>query len=68
MQSRRKIVVIALAVVLSLFFLGSVALVVLKFIHFTDAEAVLKGDKNRLECFVLLKSSVSVKRRQEYLF
>ncbi len=49
MQSRRKIVVIALAVVLSLFFLGSVALVVLKFIHFTDAEAVLKGDKNRLE-------------------
>lgn len=49
MQSRQKMIVIALAVVLSLLFLGSVALVVLKFIHFTDAERVLKGDKNRLE-------------------
>ena len=35
MQSRRKMIVIALAVMLSLFFLGAVALVVLKFIHFT---------------------------------
>ncbi len=49
MQSRRKMIVIALAVMLSLFFLGAVALVVLKFIHFTDAETVLKGDKARLE-------------------
>jgi hypothetical protein len=41
--------VIALALVLGLLFLGSVALVVLKFIHFTDAETVLKEDKKRLE-------------------
>jgi hypothetical protein len=49
MQSRRKMIVIALAVVLSLLFLGAVALVVLKFLHFTDAEAVLKENKGRLE-------------------
>jgi hypothetical protein len=49
MQSRRKMIVIALAVMLTLFFLGAVGLVVLKFIHFTDAETVLKGDKARLE-------------------
>ena len=49
MQSRRKMIVIVLTVVLSFLFLGAVALVVLKFIHFTNAEAVLKGDKTRLE-------------------
>jgi len=49
MQSRRKMIVIALAVALSLLFLGAVALVVLKFLHFTEAEAVLKEDKKRLE-------------------
>lgn len=49
MQSQRKIIVIALALVLGLLFLGAVALVVLKFLHFTDAETVLKENKKRLE-------------------
>lgn len=48
MQSRRKIIIVAVAVLLSLLFLGAVALVVIKFMHFTEAREVLKADKERL--------------------
>lgn len=49
MQSRRKMIIIAIAVVLGLLFLGAVTLVVLKFRDFAGAEAVLKADKERLQ-------------------
>lgn len=49
MQSRRKMIVIALAVLLGLLFVGSVALVVFKFMHFSEAESALTADKSRLE-------------------
>jgi hypothetical protein len=42
-------IIIAVAVLLSLLFLGAVALVVLKFRDFAGAEAVLKADKDRLQ-------------------
>lgn len=49
MQSRRKMIIVAMAVVLGLLFLGAMTLVVLKFRDFAGAEAVLKADKERLQ-------------------
>jgi hypothetical protein len=49
MQSRRKIMVIIVAVVLSLLFLGAAALVVLGFMQFSEVETALKGSKDSLE-------------------
>lgn len=49
MQSRRKVLIISVAVVLSLLFLGAVALVVRGFIQFSEVETSLAGSKDALE-------------------
>lgn len=49
MQSRRKIIVIAVAVLIGLLFLGAVALLVLGFLKFYEAQSVLEQSKGTLE-------------------
>lgn len=68
MQSRRKMIVIAAAVLLCVLFLGAVALVVLKFMNFADAEAVLKSNKEHLEVLYSqnpFPSSANLKQERE---
>ena len=49
MQSRRKMILIAVGVVIGLMFLGAVALVVMGFIQFREVETELKASRSSLE-------------------
>ncbi len=66
MQSRRKMIVIAVSVVLSLLFLGAVALLVRGFIQFHQVEAALQSSKTNLEMLYAQNPFPSaINRKQE---
>lgn len=70
MQSRRKVLIISVAVALSLLFLGAVALVVRGFLQFSEVETSLQGSKESLESLYVrnpFPSSENLKLERENL-